>query len=83
MRYYDRMTKQLAIRLDDEDEQALDDIARSLHCTRSEAARLAIREKANSVGHIPSVFDRLVVRETIIGDPDDLIHSDWSGEWNG
>jgi hypothetical protein len=77
------MTAQLAIRLDDDDEQALDDIARSLQCTRSEAARQAIREKAESLARIPSVFDRLIARDTIIGDPDDLIHSDWSGEWTG
>lgn len=30
-----------------------------------------------------SVWDRLPRREgTIVGDPDELIHMDWSSEWN-
>jgi hypothetical protein len=30
----------------------------------------------------PSKLDQLVRRpDTIIGDPDDLVHVDWSGEW--
>ena len=30
-----------------------------------------------------SIWDRLPRREgAIIGDPDDLIHMDWSSEWN-
>jgi hypothetical protein len=31
----------------------------------------------------PSIWDRLPRREgAIIGDPDELIHIDWSSEWN-
>lgn len=30
----------------------------------------------------PSPLDRLVPRaDVIVGDPDDLVHVDWSGEW--
>ena len=29
-----------------------------------------------------SKLDRLVPHDCIQGDPDDLIHHDWSGEWN-
>ena len=28
-----------------------------------------------------SKFDRLVRRDAIVGDPDDLVSIDWSGEW--
>ncbi len=32
----------------------------------------------------PSIFDRLVRRDDfIIGDPDDLVHMDWSEYWSG
>ncbi len=31
----------------------------------------------------PSIFDRLVRRDDcIIGDPEDLVHMDWSKEWS-
>lgn len=31
----------------------------------------------------PSTLDRLVRRpDVVVGDPDDLIHLDWSSEWN-
>jgi predicted transcriptional regulator len=41
-----RMTTQLAIRLDDDDLNALDELARANGITRSEAARMAIRAQA-------------------------------------
>jgi hypothetical protein len=32
----------------------------------------------------PSRLDRLVKRsEVVVGDPDDLVHLDWSDEWRG
>ncbi len=30
----------------------------------------------------PSRMERLVKRDCIVGNPDDLISMDWSGEWN-
>jgi hypothetical protein len=30
-----------------------------------------------------SRLDNLVRRDVIVGDPDDLIHIDWSKEWSG
>lgn len=32
-------------------------------------------------GRPPSRFDRLIRRDVIVGDPDELIHMDWSSEW--
>ena len=29
----------------------------------------------------PSKLSRLVKHECIVGDPEDLVHVDWSGEW--
>lgn len=41
---------------------------------------LVIAPKAQQEG---SIWDRLPRREgAIIGDPDELIHIDWSSEWN-
>jgi hypothetical protein len=30
----------------------------------------------------PGKLDRLVAHECMAGDPEDLVHSDWSGEWS-
>lgn len=30
----------------------------------------------------PSKLTRLVRRESLIGDPDDIVHMDWSHEWH-
>lgn len=39
---------------------------------------IAPKEKANE-----SIWDRLPRRKgAIVGDPDELIHMDWSSEWN-
>lgn len=29
-----------------------------------------------------SKLDRLVRRESLVGDPDDIVHMDWSHEWH-
>ncbi len=31
--------------------------------------------------HAPSVWDRLPPQDAAEGDPEDLVHLDWSGEW--
>ena len=28
-----------------------------------------------------SKWDRLEVHDVVVGDPDDIVHTDWSGEW--
>jgi hypothetical protein len=30
-----------------------------------------------------SLWDRLEAHDIVQGDPDDIIHMDWSGEWKG
>lgn len=30
-----------------------------------------------------SIFDRLEEHDTIVGDPDELVHIDWSSTWKG
>ena len=30
-----------------------------------------------------SKWDRLTAHHVVVGDPDELVHIDWSGEWSG
>ena len=30
----------------------------------------------------PSKLSRLKKRKIVVGDPQDIVHADWSGEWN-
>ncbi|MCG8479750.1 MAG: type II toxin-antitoxin system Phd/YefM family antitoxin [Spirochaetales bacterium] len=32
---------------------------------------------------VPGIWDRLEVREAVVGDPEDIVSIDWSREWSG
>ena len=46
---------------------------------------LVIRRRGHDLKILPmrpgSKFDRLVKHDCIVGDPESLVHTDWSSEW--
>ena len=62
------------------------DIFRLLDQVLETGQPLSVKRKNGEVKIVPgqpkSKLERLKRRSCILGDPEDLVHQDWTGEWN-